>query len=292
MSRTFRLIGVGFDHMHIGDQLTVATMHPQIDLVGVWDRDETRARAVLNDLSLDCRYTSDLAELITLSQADIAVVCSTTAEYPELVEMLASAGIHAVIEKPMANSLIAAERLLASAHQHGVILATNWPLAWYPSHRTLYRLVSEGTIGRVEQVHFYDGNRGPLYHSHGKKEVVPTTSEKAESWWYQPESGGGSMRDYLGYGTTLATWLRQGQMPTAVTAAWHIPSGLRVDEQSVTVGHYADGLSVFQTRWGTFTDPWTQQPQPGCGFVVTGTAGSIASWDYTDHVTLHSAAGI
>jgi len=100
------------------------------------------------------------------------------------------------------------------------------------------------------------------------------------------------MRDYLGYGTTLATWLRQGQMPTAVTAAWHIPSGLRVDEQSVTVGHYADGLSVFQTRWGTFTDPWTQQPQPGCGFVVTGTAGSIASWDYTDHVTLHSAAGI
>src|SRR6218665_4033613 len=110
MSRTFRLIGVGFDHMHIGDQLTVATMHPQIDLVGVRYRDDTPARAALNALRRDCRYTSDLAELFSLSQADITVVCSTTAEYPELVEMLASAGIHAVIEKPMANSLIAAER--------------------------------------------------------------------------------------------------------------------------------------------------------------------------------------
>src|SRR6218665_2107886 len=99
MSRSFRLIGVGFDHMHIGDQLTVATMHPQIDLLGVWDRDETRARAVLNDLSLDCRYPSDPAGLFILSEADIAVVCSTTAEYPELVEMIVSAGTHPAIEK-------------------------------------------------------------------------------------------------------------------------------------------------------------------------------------------------
>ena len=40
-----------------------------------------------------------------------------------------------------------------------------------------------------------------------------------------------------------------------------------------------------ETRWGTFTDPWTLQPQPKCGFVLVGTDGTIASYDYDDHVT-------
>ena len=51
--------------------------------------------------------------------------------------------------------------------------------------------------------------------------------------------------------------------------------GLEVDEHSVSVVRYARGLSTFETRWGTFTDPWTHQPQPKCGFVLKGTDGTI-----------------
>ena len=144
----------------------------------------------------------------------------------------------------------------------------------------------------MTEIQFYDGNRGPLYHSHGKIELTPTIEQKSQSWWYQPETGGGSMRDYLGYGTTLGAWFRDGEIPHSVTAATHVPDGLEVDEQSVVIGHYASGLSVFQTRWGTFSDHWTLQPQPHCGFVVNGTLGSISSWDYDDGVTVHSADGI
>ena len=45
-----------------------------------------------------------------------------------------------------------------------------------------------------------------------------------------------------------------------------------------------------ETRWGTFTDPWIIQPQPKCGFVFVGTDGTIASWDYTDHVPVQTCA--
>ena len=45
-----------------------------------------------------------------------------------------------------------------------------------------------------------------------------------------------------------------------------------------------------ETRWGTFTDPWTLQPQPKCGFVVVGTEGTIASYDYENHVTVQTRA--
>jgi glucose-fructose oxidoreductase len=61
-----------------------------------------------------------------------------------------------------------------------------------------------------------------------------------------------------------------------------------VDEHSVTVCRYAHGLSTIQTRWGTFSDPWTFQPQPKCGFVICGTRGTISLYDYATHVGLQT----
>lgn len=287
MTQPRRVVGIGFDHMHIGDQLRTAMDHPDAEVVGVLDRSEERPLSVIGDLGLDVPVMTDFDELIQQAAPDIAFVCSTTAEHPVWVSRLAAAGVHVIIEKPMADSPEAADAMAADAERAGIVLAVNWPLAWYPTHRTAKRLIDAGSIGRIEQVHFYDGNRGPLYHSHGKAELHPTTDEKANSWWYSPEAGGGSLRDYLGYGTTLGTWLRNGEMPWGVTAAWHIPEGLRVDEQAVVIGHYTGGLSTFETRWGTHTDPWTLQPQPNCGFVINGTEGSISSWDYDDGVTVH-----
>lgn len=66
------------------------------------------------------------------------------------------------------------------------------------------------------------------------------------------------------------------------------PAGLEVDEHSVTVVRYDAGLSKFETRWGTFTDPWTHQPQPKCGFVIVGTKGTISSYDFEPTVRVQT----
>lgn len=287
MTPPIRIVGIGFDHMHIGDQLATARDHPEAEVVGVLDHSRERPRTVIDDLGLDVPIETDFDRLIQQCAPDVAFVCSTTAEHPEWVSRLAAAGVHMIVEKPMADSLEAADQMAADAKSAGVVLAVNWPQAWIASHRTAKRLVEHGAIGRIEQIHYYGGNRGPLFHSHGKAELHPSTADKAESWWYAAEAGGGSLRDYLGYATTLSTWYRNGEMPWGVTAARHIPDGLQVDEQAVVIGHYATGLSVFETRWGTHTDPWTLQPQPHCGFVLNGTEGSLSSWDYDNKVTLH-----
>lgn len=292
VSSPVRVVGIGFDHMHIGDQLKTAIDHPDAEVVGVLDADPNAARAVLTALGIDVPVTSDFEELITVARPDMAFICSSTAAHPLWVERLSRVGVHMIIEKPVAGSLAEAEKMVADAEAGEVVMAVNWPLAWVASHRTAKRLVTEGAIGQILTVHSYGGNRGPLYHSHGKAELHPTVEDKVNSWWYSAELGGGSQRDYLGYAATLSTWYRDGEMPWAVTAARHVPEGLEVDEQSVVIGHYAEGLSVFETRWGTYTDPWVQQPQPGCGYILNGTKGSIASWDYDDGVTLHNAAGV
>ncbi len=137
-------------------------------------------------------------------------------------------------------------------------------------------------IGDVTEVHYYDGNRGPLYHLADKVEVSPEEVErqKPSSWWYRRAAGGGSLLDYLGYGATLGTWFMGGEAPLEVTCTVDETPGIEVDEHSITVCRYARGLSKLETRWGTFTDPWMHQPQPKCGFVIVGTEGTITSYDY------------
>jgi len=111
---------------------------------------------------------------------------------------------------------------------------------------------------------------------------------KRKSWFYKKAQGGGSLLDYLGYGTTLGTWYHQGRKPIEVTTVINQPKGLEVDEHSITVARYARGLSKFETRWGTFTDPWKIQPQPKCGFVLKGSDGTISSYDYDPTVRVQS----
>ena len=170
--------------------------------------------------------------------------------------------------------------MIAAAWKNKIMLAINWPLRWVASHCTAYRLLGEGHIGRLEEVHYYDGNRGPLWHTADKIETIPTPARKRKSWFYKKKEGGGSLLDYLGYGTTLGTWYHGGRKPVEVTAVTDLPNGLEVDEHSIAIARYATGLSKFETRWGTFTDPWAIQPQPKCGFVLKASAGTISSYTY------------
>lgn len=71
---------------------------------------------------------------------------------------------------------------------------------------------------------------------------------------------------------------------------WDEPAGLEVDEHSITAIRYSFGLSKTETRWGTFTDPWTHQPQPKCGFVLKGTEGTISCYDYEPTIRVQTRA--
>lgn len=286
------VLGISFDHMHMGDLLRQVAEHPDAEIAGIFDPDLTRMQSAIADFDIPGnRVFTDLDACLSNSRADLAIVCSATARHAETVEALAPRGLNVMVEKPFAASAAHARRMIA-AMTGGGRLAVNWPLAWYPSHNEAKRLVAEGAIGALTEVHFYDGNRGPLYHLAGKVEVAPEEVERQKpgSWWYKRAAGGGSLLDYLGYGVTLGTWFHDGEEPFEITSVVDETPGIEVDQHSITVARYARGLSKFETRWGTLTDPWTIQPQPKCGFVLVGTDGSVSSYDYDDFVTLQTRA--
>jgi glucose-fructose oxidoreductase len=289
MKKKWKVAGINFDHMHMGDLLRMVYHHPEAEIVGICDNEPARMQMAIRQFRIPAgRIFTNVEECVSRARPDFAILCPATARHAEYVERVAPHGVHVLVEKPFAASVKEADRMIAAARRHRVTLAINWPLRWYPCHCTAYRLLLEGRIGDLEEVHFYGGNRGPLWHTAGKVATIPTPARKRKSWFYKPSAGGGSLLDYLGYGTTLGTWYHQSRRPIEVTAVVDRPKGVAVDEHSITVARYACGLSRFETRWGTFTDPWKFQPQPKCGFILKGSAGTISSYDYAKTVRMQT----
>jgi predicted dehydrogenase len=291
MNRPWKIAGINFDHMHMGDLLRMVHQHPNAEIAAICDEQPERMAAAIGNFAISAdRVFTDWRQCLEQSQPDLVILCPATAEHAEWTEKVAPFGTHILMEKPFAATLAEADRMIAAMAATGKELIINWPLRWYPSHVTAKRLIDEGRIGEVIEVHYYDGNRGPLWHTADKIETSPTPEAKAASWFYRKSAGGGSLLDYLGYGTTLGTWFMNGRKPLEITGVTDLPAGLEVDEHAVVIARYATGLSKFETRWGTFTDPWTHQPQPKCGFVLVGTQGTISSYDLEPTVRLQTSA--
>lgn len=287
--RRWKVVGINFDHFHMGDNLQMAWEHPQVDLVAICDEQPIRMEGARTQFQLaDGQIFTDYRRCLASSQPDIVLLCPAAAEHGTWTKRVATYGVHVIVEKPFAASLAEADEMMQAMDKGGGQLAINWPMTWYAANRTAHRLIREGLIGDILEVHYYDGNRGPLWHTAGKEErtAEQVAAEKPNSWFYSQQHGGGALLDYMGYGTTLATWFNGGQVPIEVQAMVDQPRGLEVDEHAIAVARYDVGLSKFETRWGTFTDPWSNQPQPRCGFIIVGSDGTISCYDFqpTVHV--------
>ena len=289
-AKRWKVAGINFDHFHMGDLLRMAAEHPQVELVGISDEQPARMEEATRKLRIPReRVFADYRECLEKARPDVVILCPAASRHGEWVRKVAPYGVHLLVEKPFAASLREADAMVA-AMPRGRTLMINWPLQWVPSHCRAYSLVEQGLIGEVLNVWHFGGNRGPLWHGADKDEktAAQVAREKPHSWFYKKAHGGGSLLDYLGYGTTLSTWYQQGRRPLEVTAVVDQPKGLEVDEHSIVVARYAHGLSKFETRWGTFSDPWILQPQPKCGFVIAGTEGTISTYDYEPFVTVQT----
>ncbi|MDG1873273.1 MAG: Gfo/Idh/MocA family oxidoreductase [Mariniblastus sp.] len=289
MKKRWRIVGINFSHMHMEDLLRQVDEHSHADLVGVCDEQPEAMRSAIDNLKIaESAVFTDYKTCLETVKPDLVVLCPPTGEHAVWVERIAPYDFDLLVEKPFASSLADADRMIAAVQKTGKQLVINWPIRWEPCYYTTWQLITDGVIGDIIEVHHYGGNRGPLYHGADKIEFEPTADDKNRSWWYRKEAGGGSLRDYLGYGVTLGSWFNGGQLPIEVTSVATSSPGVEVDEHTITVARYENGLSKFETRWGTFTDPWVHQPQPKCGFIVRGTKGTISSYDYETTVRVQT----
>ena len=145
--KKWKVAGINFDHMHIGDLLRNVKNHPNAEIVGVCDETLERMQSTMTALEIPAeRQFTDYRQCLERTQPDIAILCPEHGvSRREWVEKVAPSGVNILVEKPFAASLTDADRMIAAVAKTGKTLVVNWPLAWYPPYVTTQRLL----IGRA-----------------------------------------------------------------------------------------------------------------------------------------------
>lgn len=123
----------------------------RIEVVAVVDPSEIRRKWATETYGVP-RAFETLADALSHSDFDVAVVCTPSHVRLETVQALAAAGKHVLVEKPMADGLEEARALVAAADEGGVQLAVDQNFRDFYGFELARKLITEGRIGRVRAI--------------------------------------------------------------------------------------------------------------------------------------------
>jgi predicted dehydrogenase len=130
------VIGVGhMGHYHVGAYMEVH----YVDLVGVADTDETRAGMISEQY--DVKKFADYRDLLPL--VDVVTVAVPTKEHFQVAKDALEAGVHVLVEKPIATNIEDARELFRLADDKGVALHVGHVERYNAAVQELMKIVTE-----------------------------------------------------------------------------------------------------------------------------------------------------
>src|SRR6266446_2413189 len=86
----FRVAGINFDHMHMGDLLRMVAEHPHTEIAGICDEQPSRMRMAIRNFKIPRdRLFTDVDECVEKTRPDFVILCPATARHAEYVERVA-----------------------------------------------------------------------------------------------------------------------------------------------------------------------------------------------------------
>lgn len=95
---------------------------------------------------------------------DLAIVCNPTSLHVGTALEYVEAGIPVVVEKPLAHSLAAGQRLAEAAQRRGVRVVVAYCMRYHPAYALARRLLSEGAVGPVAYAKAWFESYLPAWH--------------------------------------------------------------------------------------------------------------------------------
>lgn len=127
------------------------SMHPELELVGVHDREASRA-AQMAKLANVPAYES-LQALLDDPEPQIVLNLTNPSQHYDMTRALLAAGKHVYTEKPLAMRLDHARDLAAQARSAGLNLVSAPCTLLNPVAQTLWSAVEQGIVGRLRLIH-------------------------------------------------------------------------------------------------------------------------------------------
>ncbi|SKB63838.1 Gfo/Idh/MocA family protein [Daejeonella lutea] len=183
--------------------------------------------------------------MISRTKPEMVAAFGSIYQHLEVVEACAPAGIHVMVEKPLAVSVDHAQKMKALADKHKILVLTNYETTWYPSNQKAYEVaIKNKDLGDLRKVVIHDGHEGP--------QEIGVNKEFLE-WLTDPVlNGGGAVMDFGCYGANLLTWLNGGAKPESVLAlTQQIKPDIypKVDDEATILLKYPKMQGIIQASW-------------------------------------------
>jgi predicted dehydrogenase len=157
-SVTVGVVGLGYWGPNLARNFAVV---PGCQLRWACDVSEAARERVAGSLG-DTRITGDLDELLSDPDLDAVAVATPVTTHAEVASRVLAAGKHCLVEKPMAQSVADAERLVEGAEQSGRVLMAGHLLEYHPGVRKLKEIADSGRLGEVHYIYSHRLNLGRL----------------------------------------------------------------------------------------------------------------------------------
>ncbi|GAA1432575.1 Gfo/Idh/MocA family oxidoreductase [Microlunatus lacustris] len=203
---------------------------------------------------------STVEDLIKLG-LDYCVVAVPTALHEEIGLELAAAGVHALIEKPLAQDVVSARKLAEAFAGSGLIGAVGHIERYNPALQSARRRIEQGELGTVYQI--ITRRQGPFP---GRIADV------------------GVVKDLATHDIDLTAWVAQ-QRFTSVSARTAFKSGRQHEDLVAVVGMLADGtVTNHLVNW---LSPLKERVT-----IITGECGAFVADTLTADLTFYANGSV
>jgi len=188
---------------------------------------------------------------------DIAVVAVPTRFHEEAALKLAAAGVHTLVEKPIADSIEAGQRMVDAFRDAGLVGAVGHIERFNPALQELRRRLEAGELGAVYQIQ--------------TRRQGPFPSRIADV---------GVAKDLASHDVDLTAWVAQSEY-TTVFAQTTFKSGREHEDMIAITGRLASGVIV--NHLVNWLSPMKERVT-----VVTGEKGAFIADTATGDLTFHA----
>jgi len=188
-----------------------------VELTALCDSDIPKARALAERWGIPAVY-DDVEELLQ-EPLDALLIATPNHLHESHVIAALTANLHVLVEKPLALSSAAAQRVARAAEKKERVLMVGMTHRYRPDVQAVRGFVQSGELGMISSVRASWHLARPARTSLGWREK-------------RTESGGGAMFDLGLTMLDLGFWLAGNPVPARVSAALSRPGGDRAVEQS------------------------------------------------------------
>ena len=218
----------------------------EFKVVKVWDHNAERAKANAESLNaIVCTTPEEIANDPTI---DAVVITSETNRHQELTTLMANAGKHLFVEKPLGFAAADAKELAQLIRSKGIIFQTGYFLRGIGAIRQIKKLADEGKFGTITRMRFCNCHTGSL----------GGWFDADWRWMADPAIAGcGAFGDLGTHALDIIMWLLG--RPSKVTASIHTVTaryGAECDESGEALLEFPSGaIATFAAGWVDHSNP-------------------------------------